>query len=615
MPRGFLVKRNKKSTPVSYRIRCCEDGDRELLLFSSCGGSGGSSPPLPGSERAPAALLAGAPPAPLLLPPPLPLPPRELPAPPPPAAGPKPVQFGNPEAVYPAPLYSPTRPVSREHEKKKYFERSFNLGSPVSAESFPTPTALLGGGGGGAGGGASGGGTCGGDPLLFAPADLKMGTAFSSVAAAAAGAEAGGGGRGAGSHHPPAGNLLAVPGPASVAAAAAASLRHPSKRPAPAPTAEPGAPAAKPAKAPAAKKPKAIRKLHFEDEVTTSPVLGLKIKEGPVEPPKGRAGLGAAGGAAGGGGGAGGGAGGGSVGGGGGRPLGEFICQLCKEEYADPFALAQHKCSRIVRVEYRCPECDKVFSCPANLASHRRWHKPRPQAAAAGGHHAPGTGAAAAGTLAPPAGGARAAEGKSSADEVLAKAGVGGEPKEAGGSDRDTPSPGVSESGSEDGLYECHHCGKKFRRQAYLRKHLLAHHQALQNKGAPPPQAPPPPPLPAQPDDLLVYPSYPASEGLQPLPPTEKAGKEVGGEGEVSNPLNMSAPAECHLCPVCGETFPSKSGQERHLRLLHAAQVFPCKYCPATFYSSPGLTRHINKCHPSENRQVILLQVPVRPAC
>ncbi|CAH0400448.1 unnamed protein product [Chilo suppressalis] len=99
--------------------------------------------------------------------------------------------------------------------------------------------------------------------------------------------------------------------------------------------------------------------------------------------------------------------------------LGRYICRLCRRLYSDAFALAQHRCSRIVHIEYRCPECDKVFNCPANLASHRRWHKPR----------------------------------------------VPGATKR-----RDPPS-------SDTGRFPCQRCGKMFRRQAYLRKHLLAHDQ------------------------------------------------------------------------------------------------------------------------------------------
>lgn len=54
--------------------------------------------------------------------------------------------------------------------------------------------------------------------------------------------------------------------------------------------------------------------------------------------------------------------------------LGPYRCRLCGVRYVDAFALARHRCRCIVHVRYTCPECDKVFQCPANLASHRRWH-------------------------------------------------------------------------------------------------------------------------------------------------------------------------------------------------------------------------------------------------
>ncbi|KAM9840460.1 insulinoma-associated protein 1a [Aulostomus maculatus] len=441
MPRGFLVKRNKKSNPVSYRVRSEEEEVEQTdpVPASAASSSARAHTPPPFLLTCEAAVAA-------------------------PEQDAKPVQFGNPEAVYQA-LYSPTRPVSRDQDRG-YLERRFSLGSPVSAESFPTPAALT------------------AADHLFAPVDLKIASSNSSRTGTGTGATS-----------------------------AAATLNPGAKRPA-------GDPERK-AKPPS-KKTKAIRKLHFEDDVTTSPVLGLKIKEAPVDqkppgPPPGGESI----------------------------QLGEFVCQLCREAYADPFALAQHRCSRIVRVEYRCPECDKVFSCPANLASHRRWHKPKQPQSACSGAPAPE------GDKAP------------------------GKPDDAkDSSDRDTPSPGPSESGSEEGLYDCHHCGKKFKRQAYLRKHLAAQH------GSP----------------------SPAEE------------KEAQGCERSAAPLNLSA-STGHRCPVCGENFSNRDSQERHIRLLHSSQVYPCKYCPAIFYSSPGLTRHINKCHPSENRQVILLQMPLRPAC
>ncbi|XP_062350112.1 insulinoma-associated protein 2 [Cinclus cinclus] len=311
------------------------------------------------------------------------------------------------------------------------------------------------------------------------------------------------------------------------------------------------------AKAPA-KKGKATRKLSFADEVTTSPVLGLRIKE---EAPEGRPGPPA-----------------------GRTPLGEFICQLCKEQYADPLALAQHRCSRIVRVEYRCPECHKIFSCPANLASHRRWHKPRPGPSAEGAASAP--------------------PGKENSPERRPRGPAAPQPppparQHRGGADSagGTPaapgsSPGPAHGGPQGPgggpggeAFACPCCQKRFRRQAYLRKHLGTHGAAR-----------------------------PAAFG-----PPERG------------PLTFA----CHLC---GARFPSADIRDKH-RLWHAVreelllpppppagvpesgaaggerQGFPCKHCPATFFSAPGLARHASKCHPPESRQVLLLQLPVRPGC
>ncbi|KAF7664742.1 hypothetical protein LDENG_00166580 [Lucifuga dentata] len=406
------------------------------------------------------------------------------------------------------------------------------------------------------------------------------------------------------------------------------------------------------------KKPKVHRKLNFEDEVTTSPVLGLRIKKESPELKRNREKSSVST---------------------GNQPLGEFICQLCKEEYPDPFSLAQHKCSRIVRVEYRCPECDKVFSCPANLASHRRWHKPRPVNNQGGetprnkiqpltearafsqqerepvemegkendllrvnsNQHRGGVDSSRVrrepsllllgrsrdnsdgDSLAPPRYDSpplyrnptegcldlqqqvRAADSPPASllhlnDNPEDRVEL---PQQQPPSLPHPPLP-FAQALPEEEVYECRHCGKKFRRQAYLKKHLAVHE--LTARASPPP---------------IAY---------------GQARESSGGQSQV------------FLCHLCGARFPSVEIRDKH-RLWHAMrdellagtlggvlrtdvfhahreesgtveseqqqhqQIFTCKHCPSTFFSSPGLTRHINKSHPTENRQVMLLQMAIRP--
>lgn len=120
--------------------------------------------------------------------------------------------------------------------------------------------------------------------------------------------------------------------------------------------------------------------------------------------------------------------------------IGDYICKLCRLKFDDAFGLAQHRCACIVLLEYRCPECGKQFNCPANLASHRRWHKPRKES------------------------------GRANITTI--------QPLTARKENRLEKNMKKSNAATVTHInFNCIDCGKKFKRQAYLRKHQLTHNK------------------------------------------------------------------------------------------------------------------------------------------
>lgn len=120
--------------------------------------------------------------------------------------------------------------------------------------------------------------------------------------------------------------------------------------------------------------------------------------------------------------------------------IGDYVCRLCRIKFDDAFGLARHRCACIVLLEYRCPECGKQFNCPANLASHRRWHKPKKGESAASG---------AAGKK----------ENRNTSNQQAPEKQPPSNPKKSG----------------EELAFGCDECGKRFKRAAYLRKHQQTH--------------------------------------------------------------------------------------------------------------------------------------------
>lgn len=126
--------------------------------------------------------------------------------------------------------------------------------------------------------------------------------------------------------------------------------------------------------------------------------------------------------------------------------IGDYVCRLCRIKFDDAFGLARHRCACIVLLEYRCPECGKQFNCPANLASHRRWHKPKKESGGAGS-------------------GAAKKENRNTSNQQQAQ-----QPAEK----QATASANPKKSG-DDLAFGCDECGKRFKRAAYLRKHQQTH--------------------------------------------------------------------------------------------------------------------------------------------
>ncbi|KAH8369672.1 hypothetical protein KR093_000561, partial [Drosophila rubida] len=119
--------------------------------------------------------------------------------------------------------------------------------------------------------------------------------------------------------------------------------------------------------------------------------------------------------------------------------IGDYVCRLCRIKFDDAFGLARHRCACIVLLEYRCPECGKQFNCPANLASHRRWHKPKKETPAAKKEN-------------------RLMASSQQAQQSPAE-----------------PQSSSKKASSEELPFGCAECGKKFKRAAYLRKHQQTH--------------------------------------------------------------------------------------------------------------------------------------------
>lgn len=209
--------------------------------------------------------------------------------------------------------------------------------------------------------------------------------------------------------------------------------------------------------------------------------------------------------------------------------IGDYCCCLCKEVYPDAFGLAQHRCSMIVHVEYRCPECDKVFNCPANLASHRRWHKPKQQ--------------------------------------------QNNNTNNNNSSNNSTGSDSAEENNNKTDQFTCEFCSKTFKRFNTMRKHIQQAHGTSEEHGN---------------IDGNIHPSTNEDSSSSP---TSSPMSSPTSKYSIAELLSKEPKPQQFQCRICAETLPNMAELSQHVTLQHISKGHPGLLQPL-LHNQPFLFPH-----------------------